>query len=54
MYPTGTRSKSVASNGGFPKLEVPFLWGPYSQDCSILGSILVPPFGRLPNPAPRP
>ena len=26
--------------GGFPKLGVPFLGGPYNKDYSILGSIL--------------
>ena len=34
--------------GGFPKLGVPF-WGPYNENCSILGSILGSLYlGKLP------
>ena len=36
--------------GGFPKLGVAFV-GPYSMECSMLGSTLgFPHFGRLPSP----
>ena len=39
----------MLTNGGFPKLEVPF-GGPYNKDYSILGSILGSPhFGKVPN-----
>ena len=35
---------------GFPKIRGTFLGGPYSQDYSILGSILGSPFlGKLPH-----
>ena len=38
-------------HGGFPKLWVLFLGGPYTKDYSICGPILGSPyFGKLPHP----
>ena len=47
------RSEACLKHGGFLKLGVPF-WRPHKEGCSILGSILEPPyFGKLPKvPSP--